>query len=71
MAHMGLTKLNDAIVWNHGSIVVLRPLTAEAEAWCDEHLPDDCPLWGDGFAIELNYITPILEGMRADGLKVS
>ena len=62
---------NDAIVYNHGSVVVLRPLTPEAEDWCDEHLPEDAPLWGnDAFAIEYNCISPILDAMRADGLIV-
>lgn len=64
-------EANDVAVVNHGSIVVLRPLTPRAEDWCDEHLPSDTPLWGnDAFAIELNYVQPIIDGMRADGLTV-
>ena len=72
--HMGLTKLNDAIVYNCRKVpfaVVLRPLTLEAEEWCSEHLKDAL-LWGDdAFVIEVNNVTPILTAMRQAGLRVS
>lgn len=71
MAYMGKTKLNDAIVFNHGSIMLLRPLTPEAEAWCEEHLPEDGPRWGDSWVVEHRYVDSIVEGMREDGLRVT
>lgn len=54
-----------------GSIVVLFPLNSMAEEWCNEHLPEDCPLWGrNGYAIETNFFEPIREGILSDGFIV-
>lgn len=55
---------------DHGSIAVLYPVTAEAHAWAEEHLPDDGPRWNFGYAIEHRYARDILVGLTQDGLTV-
>jgi hypothetical protein len=58
----------DFTATDHGSIVLLQPNTAAASTWADEHLPDDAPTFGKGFAVEKNYICDILQGIECDGL---
>lgn len=53
---------------DHGSIVLLVPLTPAAIEWCDEHLPDDGPRLGGSYAIEPRFICNITDGIEADGL---
>ena len=61
----------DFTTTNHGSIVVLNAISAEAERWCTEYLPIDTPLWGsNGYVIEPRYLEPIIDGIYADGLTV-
>jgi len=61
----------DFIVLDHGSICVLTALSDEAQAWVDEHLPEDAQIWGpNGTVIEPRYLPPILDGIEADGLTV-
>lgn len=55
---------------NHGTLVILIPLTDAAQDWCREHLPADCPRWGMGFAIEANYFWDIREGILESGLDI-
>lgn len=59
---------NDFSVENHGSIVLLRPLTPAAEAWIEEHIPDDAQTFGNAIAVEPRYIQDIINGIVADGL---
>lgn len=62
---------NDVLVQNYGSVVILQILTPEAEAWCDEHLPDDVVRWGrNGVVVEPRYVDDIVFGMESDGLTV-
>lgn len=56
---------------NHGSIMILTPVSKAGEQWAAEHLPDDCPMWGrNGYAIEANYFGPIHDGILNDGLAI-
>lgn len=52
-----------------GSIVLLLPLTEEGRLWCEFHLPEDCPMMGRAFAIEVKYFPDILAGIRENGLE--
>jgi hypothetical protein len=59
----------DFEVNNHGSVVILMPMTAAATEWVNIHLPGDGPRWGPGgFVIEPRYMQPILEGIVKDKL---
>ena len=61
----------DFVLIDHGSIVILDPVTDAALEWCYEHLPEDAPRWGRvGYAIELRYIHEIADAAVRDGLTV-
>jgi hypothetical protein len=60
----------DFLFENHGSIILLRPVTAGAREWVDTNIGEDNgfqPLWPT-VTIEARYVHPILEGIREDGL---
>ncbi len=61
---------NDFSLQNEGSVFILYPLTSDASAWCDEHLPDDAPMWGKGYAIGHRYIEPIVQAIVVDGMEI-
>ena len=59
----------DFVLSRQGSITVIDPKSEAALQWCYRFLPEDCPRWGArGFAIETNYLGPILHGMARDNL---
>lgn len=60
----------DVNVENHGSIVLVRPLTAQACQWCDDHIPDDAQWFGKAVVVEPRYVAAIVQGMQNDGLTV-
>lgn len=41
----------DFSVENHGSIILLRPLTEAAQDWVDEHIPDDAQMFGTAIVV--------------------
>jgi hypothetical protein len=61
----------DFLAFNHGSILTLRPMTPEAQAWVDEHLPEDAQHWGRSVVIEPRYFADIAAGIQADGLTLA
>lgn len=63
-------KLNDVIVWNHGSVVLIRPVTDAAEQWIDEHVQDDAQWFGPALVVEPRYVDDLIAGMREAGLEV-
>jgi hypothetical protein len=54
----------------HGSIDLLTPLTAQAQAWMKENIPNDVQWFGGALAVEPRYATDIVQGMIDDGLTV-
>lgn len=58
----------DFRVENHGSIVLLRPLTPAATAWVEEHLPAERRGWAGTVVVEHRFIEDIVSGFLADGL---
>ncbi len=57
---------------NHGSIILLRPLTDAAISWVNEHIGSDNgyqPYWPTVLA-EPRYVTEIVLGAHRDGLTV-
>ncbi len=63
--------MTDFNVTDHGSIVVLRPVTAEAKDWTEEFIPEDAQWFAGGVAIERRYFEDIYDGITADGLTIS
>lgn len=60
----------DFYVEHHGSIVLLRPTTAQAFEWEREHLPSDRMHYGNAVVVEPRYIEDIVDGIVGDGLTV-
>jgi hypothetical protein len=64
--------MSDFMVADHGSIVILQPVSATALDWLDENIGEDAMRWGPkGVVIERRYWPAIYEGLKADGLTVS
>lgn len=61
----------DLKVENHGTIFLLRPVSATGQEWVDEHIPDDAQMLGNAVAVEHRYIEDIVIGAQSDGLVVS
>lgn len=54
---------------DHGSVILLRPLSDGATDWCDDNLPD--AMWlGGAVAIEPRCFPDILEGIRDEGFNM-
>jgi len=63
--------VSDFRIENHGSIVVVQPLTPEATAWVEENVPTEPWQWlGGGLCVEHRYAEAIVEGIGEDGLNV-
>lgn len=63
-------KRNDVIVWNAGSLTLVRPVTQRAEEWVKEHVQGDAQWYGDTLVVEPRYVEQLVNGMKADGLEV-
>ena len=60
----------DVKIENHGSLVLLRPLTEAASDWLDENISEDAQHFGGAVVVEPRYVEAIVEGMQNDGLEV-
>jgi len=60
----------DFAVANHGTIVLLQPLTRAANEWIAANLPADRLHYAGAVVIEPRYLADIVNGLRADGLEV-
>jgi hypothetical protein len=60
--------LGDYRIRDEGTVVLLWPISDEADAWCDEHLPKDRIRWGGAAVIEHRYAGPIIEALASEGL---
>ena len=60
----------DFEVENHGSIILLRPLTESAHLWIDEQIGshNGYQPYYPTVVIEPRYLGPILEGIKDDGM---
>ncbi len=54
---------------NHGSLWLTWPQTPLAEEWIAEHT--DGMRFGDALVVEPRYVRDLVEGTRADGLRVT
>jgi hypothetical protein len=61
----------DFAVENHGSIILLRPITPAASAWISENIPEEAMEFGGATVVEPRYIADIVEGIQSDGLTVA
>jgi len=66
-----MTKDTDATLVDHGSIVLLTPLSQEARDWITAYLPENTMRLGNAIAIERRYVPDIVEGLIADGITLA
>lgn len=64
------TDFADFQVQNHGSIVLLEPISVQASEWLELHIGDDAQFWGNSVVVEPRYLQNIVAGIRDDGLTV-
>ena len=62
------TIVSDFDIENHGSVVLLRPLSTDADNWVQENISDDVLRFGGAVVVEPRYIGPVMEGLSAEGL---
>jgi hypothetical protein len=53
----------DFTIENHGSIVLLYPVTDEGKQWAEEYLPSDAMRWAGAVVVEPRYLADILDGI--------
>lgn len=57
----------DAFVENHGSIFLVRPVSAFAVEWLRENVAEESTWFGNALAVEHRYVGDLAEGMKSDG----
>lgn len=60
----------DFEIQDHGSIMLLAPISTQAVAWIDDNLPPERMEWAGAVAIEPRYLEPIVQGILDAGLTV-
>ena len=61
----------DVRVFDHGSVMMVQPISAAAMAWVDENVKIDGWQWlGCAFAVDPRYLISLVEGMQDCGLVV-
>ena len=61
--------MTDFTLADHGSIIILAPVSDDARYWIDDNLDPETPWFGK--AIERRYFEGIYTGIINDGLTVS
>jgi hypothetical protein len=62
----------DFTLQGEGTISILIAHTPQADAWVDEHIPEDATRWGlSGVVIEHRYVENIVQGIADDGLSIA
>jgi hypothetical protein len=61
----------DFTVTDGGSVCLLTPTTSAARRWLDENIGEDAIYLGRGLAVERRFVDQIIEGIVADGFRVS
>jgi len=57
----------DIRIENHGSIVLLRPVSTAAAEWLEAVTGDDAQTWCGATAVEPRYLSDILDGALDEG----
>jgi hypothetical protein len=61
----------DLKIENHGSIVLVRPLTDAGKEGLRRTAPEDAQFMGDAMAVEPRYVEGVTDAAQEDGLTVS
>jgi hypothetical protein len=65
-----MTATSDFLIAKHGSIILLTPISEDANTWCAENLPSDAMRHGASYVVESRYIDDIVAGTEAANLTV-
>lgn len=60
----------DFRVANHGSIIILTPISLEARDWLSTAVSELAPRWCGGLAVEPRYIGDIVSGIVDAGFSI-
>ena len=61
----------DLLLENHGSIFLLRPVTAVGQMWLQENvIGEETQIFGNAIVCEPRYVIDIVLGARAEGVVV-
>lgn len=60
----------DALLENHGTIWLVRPLTQAASDWIEENVSEDRQYFGNALAVEHRFVGDIIAGMLSAGLEI-
>ena len=66
-------QVTDILVENHGSIVLLRPISTHGADWIEQNIlnvNEEAQTFGAALVVEPRYVADVVAGMRADGLKI-
>jgi len=55
---------------DHGTIVLLEPLTEAAQEWVADNISPDAQTWAGSIVVEPRYVENIVLGMQDDGLAI-
>jgi hypothetical protein len=55
---------------NHGSIVLVRPLSRDGAQWLQDTAPEDAQFFGDALCVEPRYIVGVCEAIIEVGGEV-
>ena len=65
------TLTNDLSIENHGSVVLVRPVSGAGREWIEEHVYSEGWQWfGDALAVEPRCVVALVEGAVNDGLVI-
>ena len=63
--------MTDVIISDQGSLVMFRPVTAESQAFFDEHVESESWRWmGGALAVEHRYAPALWQGLVDEGFSV-
>jgi len=60
----------DITLENHGSIVLVRPLTPDGNRWLTDNVTSDALWFAGAVVVEPRYLESLIDGMIGDGLIV-
>ena len=56
---------------NHGTIVLVRPLTPDVKAWLEENVEEAAMWYGGALVVEPRYVEGLIEGLIEEGFVAS
>jgi len=61
----------DIVISDQGSIILVMPRTEAAKEWLKENVASEAMWYGPSLVVEHRFISYLIEGMMAEGLRIS